>query len=113
MLKNTRSGGVCVNDCLVHQAEYGVPFGGVGSSGMGSYHGSKSFSTFTHERSMLVKKQSMEGANSVRYPPYNERKYGLLRFLFIKHPLLLKMKKMPVKLILILIALISFYLRKK
>lgn len=70
VLRNTKSGGVCVNDCLMHQAEYGIPFGGVGTSGMGNYHGEKSFTTFTHERSMLVKKQKMEGSNvAVRYPP--------------------------------------------
>jgi hypothetical protein len=97
----------------MHQAEYGIPFGGVGSSGMGNYHGNKSFSTFTHERSMLIKKQKMESTNAVRYPPYNDRKYSLLRFVLVKHPLLLKLKKVPVKLLLILIALISFYLRRK
>jgi aldehyde dehydrogenase (NAD+) len=113
VLRNTQSGGVCVNDCLMHQAEYGMPFGGIGNSGMGNYHGSKSFHTFTHERSMLIKKQKMEVANSaVRYPPYNERKYNLLRFVMLKHPLLLKLKKVPVKLLVILIAFISYYLKK-
>ncbi|RCI01893.1 Aldehyde dehydrogenase [Rhizopus stolonifer] len=115
VLKNTQSGGVCINDCLTHQAEYAVPFGGVGTSGMGNYHGIKSYQTFTHERSMLIKKQAMEKANNVRYPPYTERKYDVLRLILVKHPFLLKLKayKSPLKLLLSLIALLVFYLKRK
>lgn len=95
--------------------EYGIPFGGVGESGMGSYHGSKSFATFTHERSMLIKKQTMEGSNNaVRYPPYTSRKFAILRFVLVKHPLLLKLKvfKSPLKVLAVFIALL-FYLKRK
>ncbi|GAN08711.1 aldehyde dehydrogenase, dimeric NADP-preferring-like [Mucor ambiguus] len=115
VLKNTQSGGVCVNDCLMHQAEYSIPFGGVGASGMGNYHGAKSIATFTHERSMLVKKQKMEGAVAVRYPPYTDRKQKLLRFIMVKHPVMLKLKlyRQPLKLLLAIIALLAFYLRRK
>lgn len=116
VLRNTKSGGVCVNDCLMHQAEYGIPFGGVGTSGMGNYHGEKSFTTFTHERSMLVKKQKMEGSNvAVRYPPYNSRKYNILRFVLVQHPLFVTLKKFksPIKLLLVLFALFAYYLKKR
>lgn len=135
MLLNTQSGGVCVNDCLMHQAgkftiiiksdksklikfshiEYSIPFGGVGGSGIGNYHGSKSFSTFTHERSMLIKKQKMESTNkAVRYPPYNQRKLNILRFVLVKHSLLVKLKayKGPIKLLVVLFAILAFYLKK-
>lgn len=100
---------------LILLIEYGIPFGGVGASGMGNYHGAKSIATFTHERSMLVKKQKMESAVAVRYPPYTERKYNLLRFVLVKHPFLLKLKmyRQPLKLLLAIIALLAFYLRRK
>lgn len=92
-----------------------MPFGGVGNSGMGNYHGKKSFDTFTHERSMLFKKQSMEGANvAVRYPPYNQRKYNILRLFLVDHPYMIKLKayKNPIKLLALLTTLF-FYLKRK
>ncbi|KAH8553701.1 Aldehyde/histidinol dehydrogenase [Umbelopsis sp. PMI_123] len=55
VLSKTQSGGVLVNDTLMHQAEYSLPFGGTGRSGLGSYHGKKSFEAFTHERSVMIK----------------------------------------------------------
>ncbi|KAI9274113.1 Aldehyde/histidinol dehydrogenase [Helicostylum pulchrum] len=116
VLSNTQSGGVCVNDCLMHQAEYGIPFGGVGGSGMGNYHGKKSYNTFTHERSMLIKKQSMEGSNvAAKYPPYNQRKYNILRFVLVEHPTLLKIKsyKNPLKLLALLITILFFLNKRK
>ncbi|OBZ86842.1 Aldehyde dehydrogenase, dimeric NADP-preferring [Choanephora cucurbitarum] len=115
VLNNTRSGGVTINDCLVHQAEYAIPFGGVGASGMGSYHGDKSFSTFTHERSMIIKKQTMEGSNQARYPPYSESKYALLRLVLGHHPLMLTLKKYksPLKIIVAICAFLVFYFKRK
>jgi aldehyde dehydrogenase (NAD+) len=83
---------------------------------MGNYHGPKSYSTFTHERSMLIKKQNMERSNvAVRYPPYNTRKYNILRFVMVKHPLLLKLKafKTPIKFLAIIFAILAFYLKRK
>jgi hypothetical protein len=82
---------------------------------MGNYHGIKSFNTFTHERSMLIKKQKMEGTNkAVRYPPYNQRKYNILRFVLVKPALLVKLKayKGPIKLLVVLFAILAYYLRK-
>lgn len=115
ILRNTQSGGVCVNECLLHQAEYSVPFGGVGNSGMGSYHGKRTFDTFSHQRSILYKTQSKEGPNKIKYPPYTDRKYSILRFVLIKHPLLLKLKayRTPLKLLFFLVLLGAYYLRRK
>jgi len=80
VLTRTVSGGVSVNDTLMHIAHENLPFGGVGESGWGSYHGHQGFLTFTHEKSVLV--QSRLGLGHLFYPPYGERfrqVTGLLR----------------------------------
>lgn len=61
-------GGGCVNDTVIHLANPHLPFGGVGTSGIGSYHGKKSFDTFTHYKSVL--KQELKLDIPLRYPPY-------------------------------------------
>uniref|UniRef100_A0AAQ6AD96 Aldehyde dehydrogenase n=1 Tax=Amphiprion ocellaris TaxID=80972 RepID=A0AAQ6AD96_AMPOC len=66
----TSSGGMVANDCLVHFSISSLPFGGVGNSGMGSYHGKFSFDQLSHMRSCLIKQLKMEGVNSMRYPPH-------------------------------------------
>lgn len=53
ILNETSSGSVCINDTLLQLTVENLPFGGVGSSGMGSYHGQASFDTFSHERSVM------------------------------------------------------------
>ena len=53
LIGRTTSGGACINDTIMHVANPHVPFGGVGNSGMGSYHSERSFLAFTHERSVL------------------------------------------------------------
>ncbi|XP_020612659.1 fatty aldehyde dehydrogenase-like [Orbicella faveolata] len=58
-----------------------LPFGGVGGSGMGSYHGKYSFDAFSHKKACLLKKQAMESFNSMRYPPYEEKRFAWLRWL--------------------------------
>ncbi|CAO3650122.1 unnamed protein product [Cunninghamella echinulata] len=115
VLQNTQSGGVCVNDTLMHQAEYSLPFGGIGNSGVGNYHGHRSFNTFTHERAILQKKQKLEFINAVRYPPYNHVRDGILRTFMVTHPYVvyLKQKKGPIKAALILIILLYIYLKRK
>lgn len=79
-LEHTSSGGVCVNDCLMHCSVMALPFGGVGSSGHGAYHGKFTFDTFSHKRACLIKKQSMEFVNKLRYPPYTDRKLKIGEF---------------------------------
>jgi len=71
-------GGGCINDTVVHLANPSLPFGGVGSSGIGSYHGKKSFDTFTHYKSIL--KQGSLVDIPFRYPPYNENKLSWIKF---------------------------------
>jgi aldehyde dehydrogenase (NAD+) len=68
VLKNTSYGGGCINDTVVHLATHYMPFGGVGESGMGGYHGRASFDTFTHKKSILKKSNCID--IPLRYPPY-------------------------------------------
>ena len=70
-------GGGCVNDTIIHLAVHGMPFGGIGDSGMGSYHGKDGFDTFTHYKSILKKANWLD--LPFRYQPYNKLKEGLLR----------------------------------
>lgn len=72
-----RFGGGCLNDCLIHLATSEMPFGGVGESGMGCYHGQAGFEAFSHFRSIVDKKTWLD--LPVRYQPYNRRKLSLLR----------------------------------
>ncbi|KAF9917892.1 Aldehyde dehydrogenase [Lobosporangium transversale] len=82
ILDSTRSGGVVINDTLMHVTEGALPFGGIGPSGLGSYHGKKSFDAFTHERSILVKQLNIvsEAVLKARYPPYTSINLKLGRF---------------------------------
>jgi len=81
MISNTSSGGFLANDTVVHAGVTTLPFGGVGGSGMGSYHGKYSFDTFSHKKGCVVKKQGMESLNSIRYPPYEEKRFAWIRWL--------------------------------
>ncbi|MBM3879828.1 MAG: aldehyde dehydrogenase [Verrucomicrobia bacterium] len=67
VLATTRSGGVCLNDTLSHMVGLDLPFGGVGESGLGRYHGQASFEAFTHRRTVL--RRSLAVDPSLRYPP--------------------------------------------
>ncbi|MEP6623965.1 MAG: aldehyde dehydrogenase family protein [Acidimicrobiia bacterium] len=73
----TTSGGVCVNATLFQITVPGLPFGGVGPSGMGAYHGRSSFDTFTHRKSVLRRPTTIDP--SIAYPPYSRIKAKLLR----------------------------------
>ncbi|KAF9932143.1 Aldehyde dehydrogenase [Linnemannia zychae] len=83
VLDSTRSGGVLVNDTLMHVSEGTLPFGGTGPSGMGAYHGKSSFDAFTHVRSTMIKGLSplIESAMTVRYAPYSSQNLNLGRML--------------------------------
>ncbi len=70
-------GGGCINDTIIHLATTHMPFGGVGNSGMGSYHGKKSFDTFTHARSIVKKSTWLD--LPMRYHPYSEKKLGIIK----------------------------------
>ena len=68
VMQNTSSGGGCINDVIMHIANGNLPFGGVGNSGMGHYHGRKSFECFTHTRPVLANSQKLD--TPFRYMPY-------------------------------------------
>jgi len=71
IIKDASFGGGCINDTLLHFANPHLPFGGIGSSGIGSYHGKKSFETFSHQKSIL--KRSFRLDAPLRYPPYGNK----------------------------------------
>ncbi len=79
IIGNTSSGAVCVNDNVIHLPEPSLPFGGVGASGMGHYHGRFSFETFTHAKGVLRKSFWLDAP--FRYPPYNLQKARWLKWL--------------------------------
>ncbi|XP_023953565.2 aldehyde dehydrogenase, dimeric NADP-preferring isoform X3 [Bicyclus anynana] len=78
--EQTRSGSLCVNDTIMFYGVDTLPFGGVGNSGIGAYHGKASFDTFTHKKSCLVRNFAAIGEKlgSGRYPPYTD---GKLKFI--------------------------------
>ena len=76
-LRSVPFGGGCINDTIIHLATSRMGFGGVGNSGMGSYHGKRSFDTFSHEKSIVSKSTWMD--LPVRYMPYSPLKVRLLR----------------------------------
>ncbi len=67
-LKNSSAGGGCVNDTLMHLGNMNLPFGGVGDSGIGAYHGESSFDLFSHKKSILKKSNLLD--LKIRYAPY-------------------------------------------
>jgi len=80
VLRDTSSGGACVNDVVMHMPVHSMPFGGVGASGMGHYHGEYSFKAFTHAKSVL--RQTTWIDLPIRYAPYSPRNLRILRWLF-------------------------------
>ena len=75
LIGQTTSGGACINDTIMHIANSHIPFGGVGNSGMGSYHSERSFLAFTHERAVLKTPTWID--LKFRYMPY--RLFGLVK----------------------------------
>ena len=78
MLEETSSGSVCINDLMLDFAVHGLPFGGVGESGIGAYHGRHGFETFSHRKSVF-KRHFPRLDLPVRYPPFSDMKFRLLR----------------------------------
>ena len=77
VVRRTSSGGACINDTIMHIVNEKVPFGGVGNSGMGHYHGKLSFDAFTHERALIITPRRID--LPVRYMPY--KLYKLFRLI--------------------------------
>jgi coniferyl-aldehyde dehydrogenase len=76
VLRQTLSGGVTVNDCLFHLAQHNLPFGGVGPSGMGHYHGFDGFATFSKKRGVMV--QRRWAATALLRAPFGKRTRALI-----------------------------------
>jgi len=86
IIYNTASGGVTVNGTLWHVAHSGMPFGGVGASGIGAYHGKLTFETFSHRKPVLRKAawtfdKGLLSDPFFVYPPWSDRKAQIIRFL--------------------------------
>ncbi|WP_345552401.1 aldehyde dehydrogenase family protein [Microbulbifer aestuariivivens] len=79
ILSRCSSGNACVNDCMMFMAVHDLPFGGVGASGMGAYHGEHGFKTFSHYKAVMKRKNILD--LSVRYAPFTDAKFKLLRWL--------------------------------
>ena len=79
ILNGTSSGGACVNETVNHVTVAGLPFGGVGNSGMGKYHGEWGFREFSHTRALLNHGTTFDP--SLRYPPYDRHKANKLKTL--------------------------------
>jgi aldehyde dehydrogenase (NAD+)/aldehyde dehydrogenase (NAD(P)+) len=77
VMDRTKSGGLCINDLLFHASVSGLPFGGTGRSGMGSYHGRAGFETFTVRKSVMLRSRFPDF--DLRYPPYGKWKFGFLK----------------------------------
>ncbi|NXM74222.1 AL3B1 dehydrogenase, partial [Serilophus lunatus] len=79
VLERTSSGGFCGNDTLMQVMLTSLPFGGIGNSGLGMYHGKFSFDTFSHHRGCMKRGMGREPLNAPRYPPYTQQKFGIVR----------------------------------
>lgn len=75
VLRHTSSGGACINDTIMHIANENLPFGGVGHSGMSSYHGKESFLVFSHQRAVVTTPTWLD--LPFRYMPY--RFFGMVK----------------------------------
>lgn len=77
ILQETSSGNASINECLMHVGQFNLPFGGVGDSGIGQYHGKLSFDIFSHRKGVLKKSTLSDVA--FRYPPYTKKAENILR----------------------------------
>ncbi|MGH8352542.1 MAG: coniferyl aldehyde dehydrogenase [Pseudomonas sp.] len=82
VLHETHSGGVCLNDCLLHVTQDDMPFGGIGPSGMGHYHGHEGFLTFSKAKGVFIKQRF--NAAKLIYPPYGTAIQKLIHKLFVR-----------------------------
>ncbi len=74
---NISFGGGCINDVVMHLTNENLPFGGVGNSGIGNYHGKYGFEAFTHQKSVL--KRATWGEPDLKYPPYSDKKLSWIK----------------------------------
>lgn len=86
LIETIPSGSLVVNDTLLHFANPNLPFGGIGDSGLGAYHGKYSFEAFTHKRSVMRRDDHSLLDVSVRYPPYTVFGENFFKFVCMKIP---------------------------
>lgn len=115
--ERTTSGALCINDNIMHLANHDLPFGGVGASGMGSYHGKYSFKSFSHQKAVLRKYPSideslvMKPLLAARFPPYTNLKQILVKIFSMRlvmlsvNPPLKEIRKFLVRLIMLVLFL--------
>ena len=77
IIKSISYGGGCINDVILQVSNHYMPFGGVGSSGMGSYHGKFGFDTFSHKKSIVWSKTMID--LPIRYAPFSPLKFRILK----------------------------------
>lgn len=82
ILRETSSGGVCINETILHVGVTELPFGGVGDSGIGKYHGKATFDTFSHYKSVLIRPFWPDFP--WRYPPYSQKALQLFQKMFAR-----------------------------
>lgn len=80
IIEKVSFGGGCVNDTIIHCTSEGLPFGGIGISGLGNYHGKASFDAFSHKKSVVKSKKFAD--ISMKYPPFNKKKLNLIKKVF-------------------------------
>ncbi|CAK9824066.1 Aldehyde dehydrogenase family 3 member A2 [Anthophora retusa] len=97
LINQTRSGSVAVNDTIMQYCVDTLPFGGVGYSGMGAYHGKYTYDTFVHQKGCLIRDFNKLGETlgACRYPPYSDKKLSFLEFLMAKRPSIPGVKYIP------------------
>ncbi|MBL4910946.1 MAG: coniferyl aldehyde dehydrogenase [Alteromonadaceae bacterium] len=82
VLQQTHAGGVCINDAAIQVAQDDMPFGGIGPSGMGHYHGHEGFLTFSKAKSVLIKGKM--NTSKMAFPPYGKLVHKLIYKLFLR-----------------------------
>ncbi len=82
ILVNTHSGGVCINEASLHVANDDLPFGGIGASGMGQYHGEEGFKTFSHQKTVFTRGRI--NFTPMLFPPFNTVIHRLVYKMFIR-----------------------------
>ena len=82
IIKSISYGGGCVNDVVLHVSNHYMPFGGVGNSGIGSYHGKYGFDTFSHKKSVVWNETMLD--LPIRYAPFNLLKFRMLKYILTK-----------------------------
>jgi aldehyde dehydrogenase (NAD+) len=80
VLFKTSSGGVCINDTMLHIVNDNLPFGGVGNSGFGRYHGKASFDTFSNAKSVFKNTTLFDIPK--RFPPFDKRTLKFMKWIF-------------------------------